>query len=184
MNSLDPGSSATRDLPAPPLSERWHAALSHRLEGLPVRTAIVLPGGERLGCDPADVTMRLTDHRQLALLAAGQMGRLAEEHVEGRLGIDGALRSLMDLAAALIPQDPTQPSGLSRLSRWRMSWRTLSSVTSSPRSRTSMNRRSARASRLAVMNSFTCASGAITVPMSRPSSTAPPGWVANARWRW
>ena len=36
---------------------------------------------------------------------------------------------------------------------------------------------------LAVTNSFTSASGAITVPISRPSSTAPPGWVAKARCR-
>lgn len=118
MNTLDPGSTAAREMPAAPLSERWHAALANRLASLPVRTAIVLPGGQRFGAEPAELTMRLSDHRQLALLAAGEMGRLAEEHVEGRLGIDGTLRSLMELAAALIPQDPTQPSRLSGVSRW------------------------------------------------------------------
>ena len=41
-------------------------------------------------------------------------------------------------------------------------------------------RRFARASTLAVTNSFASASGAITVPMSRPSSTAPPRWVAKS----
>ena len=122
MSSLDPGSSATRSLPTPPISEQWpeqwHAALARRLEALPVRTAIVMPGGQRLGADNAELTMRLSDHRQLALLAAGQMGRLAEEYVEGRLGLEGPLRSLMELSAALIPEDPTQPSRLSRVSRW------------------------------------------------------------------
>ena len=38
-----------------------------------------------------------------------------------------------------------------------------------------VQRRIARALTLAVTNSFTSASGQITVPMSRPSSTAPPG---------
>ena len=41
------------------------------------------------------------------------------------------------------------------------------------RARNSWYRRSTRASRLAVTNNFTGASGQITVPMSRPSSTAP-----------
>ncbi len=35
----------------------------------------------------------------------------------------------------------------------------------------------------AVTNSLACASGAITVAMSRPSSTAPAAWRANARWK-
>lgn len=118
MTSLEPGSSATRPLPAAPVSERWHAAIAQRVEALPVRTAIVLPGGQRLGAEHAEVTLRLSDHRQLALLAAGQMGRLAEEYVEGRMGIDGPLRALMELSAALIPEDPTQPSRLSAVARW------------------------------------------------------------------
>lgn len=118
MSSLEPGSSAARHLPAAPVAERWHAVVAQRLAALPVRTAIVLPGGERLGAEHAEVALTLTDHRQLALLAAGQMGRLAEEYVEGRLGIEGPLRSLMELSAALIPEDPTQPSRLSGLSRW------------------------------------------------------------------
>ena len=35
----------------------------------------------------------------------------------------------------------------------------------------------------AVTNNLASASGAITVPISRPSSTAPPGCIAKARWR-
>jgi cyclopropane-fatty-acyl-phospholipid synthase len=44
----------------------------------------------------------------LAHLAAGQIGRLAEDHVEGRFDIDGRMRDVVDAAAALIDHDPTE----------------------------------------------------------------------------
>ena len=50
-----------------------------------------------------------------------------------------------------------------------------------PLARSSSQRRRARSARLAVTNSFAAASGKITVPMSRPSSTAP---VRAAKSRW
>ncbi len=62
---------------------------------------------------------------------------------------------------------------LSRRSRSAISARTRGFIVSRPRSRNSWCRRSARASGLAVTNSFIAASGQITVPISRPSSTAP-----------
>ena len=43
--------------------------------------------------------------------------------------------------------------------------------------------RTALTSALAVTNSLASAFGAITVPMSRPSRTAPPSWAAKSRWR-
>ena len=48
-----------------------------------------------------------------------------------------------------------------------------------PRASSWRARRSMRALLSASMNSFTSASGQITVPMSRPSSTAPPGWCGE-----
>ena len=53
---------------------------------------------------------------------------------------------------------------------------------STPLARSSSQRRRARSARLAVTNSFTGASGKITVPMSRPSSTAPRA-AAKPRWK-
>ena len=41
----------------------------------------------------------------------------------------------------------------------------------------------ARASGVAMTKIFTSACGQITVPISRPSSTAPGGWAANSRWK-
>ena len=51
-----------------------------------------------------------------------------------------------------------------------------------PLARSSSQRRRARSVRLAVTKSFACASGKITVPMSRPSSTAP-SRAAKSRWK-
>ena len=61
----------------------------------------------------------------------------------------------------------------SRSSRSVRSRRTVDIILSAPRARNSARRRSARASGAAVRNIFTGASGRTTVPMSRPSSTAP-----------
>ena len=67
-------------------------------------------------------------------------------------------------------------------SRARMSCSTSLRSAGTPLACSSCQRRRARSSRLAVTNSFTPASGKITVPMSRPSSTAP-GSAAKLRWK-
>ena len=61
----------------------------------------------------------------------------------------------------------------SRKSRSASSRRTAALILSVPRCRNSLWRRSARASALAVRKNFTSASGNTTLPISRPSSTAP-----------
>ncbi len=71
----------------------------------------------------------------------------------------------------------------SRSSRRRMSARTSPSSALSPRPCSSSARRRARTSGAAVTKIFTSAFGQITVPMSRPSSTAPGGVAANSCWK-
>src|SRR5581483_770840 len=71
----------------------------------------------------------------------------------------------------------------SRSSRWRMSASTSASVMALPCAWNSFARRLARTCGLAVTKIFTSAPGQITVPMSRPSSTAPPGRAAKPRWK-
>ena len=61
-------------------------------------------------------------------------------------------------------------------SRRNRSARTSCSSAGSPRAFSSRVRRLARTSGVATTNSFTSAPGAITVPISRPSSTAPGAW--------
>ena len=71
----------------------------------------------------------------------------------------------------------------SRSSRRMMSARMSASFALSPRPRSSRARRRARTSGVAVTKIFTSALGQITVPMSRPSSTAPGGAAANSCWK-
>ncbi len=86
--------------------------IGQRLEALPGATdkplALVLPGGRRLGPARARVTLKLRHLSVLAHVAAGQVGRLAEDYVEGRLDIDGDLRDLMDVAVHIVRDDPTR----------------------------------------------------------------------------
>jgi cyclopropane-fatty-acyl-phospholipid synthase len=86
-----------------PLLQKIQAQLS----GLPVRVALQLPGGQEVG--PADAAVRLAfqDWSGLATLAAGQIGRVAEDYVEKRCRIEGRMRDVMAAASALLPGSPT-----------------------------------------------------------------------------
>jgi cyclopropane-fatty-acyl-phospholipid synthase len=86
-------------------------ALEQRLGSLSLPIAVVLPGGRRIGRQDAAVTLRLNDLSTLAHLATGQVGKVGEDYVEGRVDLDGGMRELMAAAAELMPGDPTQPQG-------------------------------------------------------------------------
>ena len=82
--------------------------------------ALVLPGGRRLGPEDAAVTLRLASLSPLAHVAAGQVGRLAEDYVEGRIDIEGAMRPVIDVAGRLVRDDPTRTAEpLGPLAWWR-----------------------------------------------------------------
>ena len=84
--------------------------------------AVVLPGGRRIGPADTRVTLRLTSLSALAHIAAGQVGRLAEDYVEGRIDIDGSMRDVMDVAARMMPDDPTHERAAAAPLAW---WREL-----------------------------------------------------------
>jgi len=84
------------------------AALEQRLQHLGTPLAVVMPGGRRLGSKDAAVTLRLHDLSPLTHLATGQIGRIGEDYVEGRVDIDGNMRDLMALAVELMAGDPTE----------------------------------------------------------------------------
>jgi cyclopropane-fatty-acyl-phospholipid synthase len=86
-------------------------AFQSRLAALTVPVALQLPDGSRLGAASPRVALTLREWSPLAHLAAGAIGRIAEDHVEGRIEFDGAMRDLVEVAAQLMVDDPTQPAG-------------------------------------------------------------------------
>jgi cyclopropane-fatty-acyl-phospholipid synthase len=102
-----------------PLLPLLESRLSARVPDL----RVVLPDGTGLGAATAPVCVRLREPSVLAHLAAGRVGALAEDFVEGRLAIDGAMREVMAVAARLIDGDPVAaPPGSSGVLGW---WRGL-----------------------------------------------------------
>ncbi|HVR50988.1 MAG TPA: cyclopropane-fatty-acyl-phospholipid synthase family protein [Pseudorhodoferax sp.] len=77
-----------------------------QLQGLPVPVALQLPAGERVGAPGARITLAFQDWSSLATMAAGQIGRLAEDFVESRVQLQGRMRDLMEVAARLLPGHP------------------------------------------------------------------------------
>jgi cyclopropane-fatty-acyl-phospholipid synthase len=86
-------------------------ALEQRLGSLSLPIAVILPGGRRIGRKDAAVTLRLHDLSPLTHLIMGEVGKVGQDYVEGKLDLDGGMRELMAAAAELMPGDPTQPSG-------------------------------------------------------------------------
>jgi len=95
-----------------------HALLERKLAGLDTSMAVVLPGGQRFGAAQAHVTLTLRDLASLAHIASGEVGRVAQDHVEGRVDFDGSVRDLMAVAAQMIEGDPT----LARADRGPLGW--------------------------------------------------------------
>jgi cyclopropane-fatty-acyl-phospholipid synthase len=85
-----------------------NSLLERRLAALAVPLAVELPGGRRLGAAHPRVTLKLHELSPLAKIAAGQVGRVAQDHVEGRVDVDGPMRDLMLIAAQMIGDDPTR----------------------------------------------------------------------------
>jgi cyclopropane-fatty-acyl-phospholipid synthase len=97
------------------------AIVREKFDALDTPAALVLPGGRRIGPDEARITVHLNDIRSLAHVATGQVGKLAEDYVEGRVELDGNMRDLMASAAGLVGDDPTRGT---RHGPWRW-WRGL-----------------------------------------------------------
>lgn len=82
--------------------------------------ALDLPGGRRIGAADARVRVVLESLLPLAWLAAGQVGRVAEAYVEGRLDLRGTPREVVEVAFALVRADPTAAAPLAS---WAETWR-------------------------------------------------------------
>ncbi len=73
---------------------------------LPAAMAVRLPQGQTIGPADASVRVELSGWATLARLKAGQIGALAEDFVEGRLNIEGAMRDVMAAVVQLLPDSP------------------------------------------------------------------------------
>jgi len=82
------------------------SAVERKLQALPLPVQLVMPDGERVGTQDPRVTFTARDKSALAHLAAGEVGVLGQDYVEGRVDIQGAMRDVMTAAAALLPGSP------------------------------------------------------------------------------
>jgi len=94
-------------------------ALEERLAPQGVPLAVVLPGGRRLGSAKPTVTLRLHELAPLAHIATGQVGRVAQAYVEGRLDFDGSMRDLMHVAAQVAGDEPIAGDAALPIAWWR-----------------------------------------------------------------
>ena len=83
------------------------AVLEQKLDALKLPLALVLPGGNRIGASDAAVTIRLRELSPIAHIAAGALGKVAQDYVEGRLDFDGSVRDLVQIGAQLVDTNPT-----------------------------------------------------------------------------
>ena len=97
-------------------------ALPSRKPRLPADIAIQFPHGQCLGAANAPVKLTFSRWSGIARLKAGQIGALAEDYVEGKLQLEGAMRDVMRAMAKLLPGNPVESetgwwSGLLRRSK-------------------------------------------------------------------
>jgi cyclopropane-fatty-acyl-phospholipid synthase len=76
------------------------------LSRLPADIALQLPRGERIGPPNARVKLSFSNWSSIARLKAGQIGALAEDYVEGKLQLEGAMRDVMRAMARVLPGTP------------------------------------------------------------------------------
>ena len=65
-----------------------------------------LPDGQTVGASDAAIRFRVRDPSVLTHFAAGEVGVLGEDYVEGKFEFDGSMRDLMRLAAGILPGSP------------------------------------------------------------------------------
>ncbi len=84
------------------------AQVQAQLQSLPIAVGLVLPNGQHIDSAGAQLRLRFKHWTSLARMAAGHIGLMAEDYVEGRVELDGSVRELMTMAASLLPGNPAQ----------------------------------------------------------------------------
>ena len=88
-----------------------------QMASLPAGIALQLPQGQCLGAADAPVKLLFSSWSSIARLKAGQIGALAEDYVEGKLQLEGAMRDVMRAVTRLLPGNPVQSD-----TRWWSGW--------------------------------------------------------------
>jgi cyclopropane-fatty-acyl-phospholipid synthase len=97
-----------------PLARIVQAKIAAQAPGL----AVLLPSGARLGSASARVRMDLADWTPLVHVAAGRVGGLARDWVEGRIELHGSLRDVAAAALDLVDRDPSAGGGPGLAKAW------------------------------------------------------------------
>ncbi|CAM5197689.1 Cyclopropane-fatty-acyl-phospholipid synthase OS=Castellaniella defragrans OX=75697 GN=HNR28_003102 PE=3 SV=1 [Castellaniella defragrans] len=90
--------------------------IENKLGSLPMPVSLQMPDGQKLGAADAAIHLVIKDSSVLTHFAAGQVGVLGEDYVEGKFDFEGSMRDLMRMAATILPGSPIDASQLGWLS--------------------------------------------------------------------
>ncbi len=79
-----------------------------KLVSIPVGVRLQMPSGQWIGPPNAQIEFVAKTTSALKNLAAGDIGKVGEDYVEGRIDIKGSMRELMTAATALLPESPVE----------------------------------------------------------------------------
>ncbi|MFW8565758.1 class I SAM-dependent methyltransferase [Orrella sp. 11846] len=79
-----------------------------KLAELPVGVRLILKDGATVGPADAKVVIAVHDMGALRSLSTGDIGKIGEDYVEGRIDIQSNMRDLMAAAAAILPSSPVE----------------------------------------------------------------------------
>ena len=80
--------------------------VQNKLEAMPVAVRLQMPDGQWLGPKDAQIELVTKTTSALKSLASGDIGKIGEDYVEGRVDIRSSMRALMAAATALLPGSP------------------------------------------------------------------------------
>lgn len=80
--------------------------IEKKLNSLPMPVSLELQDGQKLGATDAKIHLIIKDASVLSHFAAGEVGVLGEDYVDGKFEFDGSMRDLMRMAASILPGSP------------------------------------------------------------------------------
>jgi len=84
---------------------------------MPVAVRLQMPDGQWIGPSDAQVELVTKTAGALKSLASGDIGRIGEDYVEGRVDINSPMRALMAAATALLPGSPVDAERVGALGK-------------------------------------------------------------------